>query len=192
MKPNTLYTQRLILRKISLDDKNEVFRLFSDEKNNLFTDNDIHKSIDESVRYIRNLQTKKQKPAKIVKAVCLKENNVLIGVISLYNIDYKHSFTTFGCVLMPEFQKKGIIPEGLIAVFDFAFNTLNMRRIEAQVYTENFISIKMFDKLNLIREGKLRQNFLIAGKFCDSYMYSILKEEFTGYFIIDNKINSSI
>ena len=179
MYSSTLKTSRLILREILQEDKNEVFRLLSDEKNNLFTDNNIHRNFEDSIEYIKNCKHDFNKPAKINRAVCLKEDNKLIGLISLYNIDYKHSFATFGCVLMPEFQKQGITPEGLIAVFYSAFNELNMNRIEAQVYTENLISIKMFEKLKLTKEGRLRQNFLIAGKFCDSYMYSILKEEFS-------------
>ncbi len=175
-KLQILKTERLILREISIEDKNEIFNIFSDKNILKYTDNEIHKDINDSISLIEKYKRELKNGESYRWAVCLKTDGKLIGTVSLYHIDYKHKFATIGSILLSEFQRKGIIPEAQKATFDFAFNILKLNRLEGQVYTENFPSIKKLEKLGFEREGKLRQNFVINKKFCDSYMYSLLKK----------------
>lgn len=69
---------------------------------------------------------------------------------------------------------KGYIQEAGEALIDYGFNTLKLRRIEAEIDPDNSASAKALDKLGFIREGLLRQRWQINGVISDSALYGRL------------------
>jgi len=110
--------------------------------------------------------------------VCIKKRNKIVGVISLYNLDEKHKFVSNGSIIKPDFQNNGLMTEALNAVSNFAFKKLDINRIEAQTFVDNAKSVKYLTKAGFKLEGRLRQNFMIEKSLRDSYIYSLLKQDF--------------
>ena len=92
-------------------------------------------------------------------------------------MNLKHSFAFISCILTAEFQGQGIMKQAISKIIDFGFNILNLNRVEAQIFEKNYPSIALFEKANFKLEGKLRQNFLIDGKFENSVVFGIVKED---------------
>ena len=67
--------------------------------------------------------------------------------------------------------------QALEAVIDFAFNTLELHRIEADVDTENAGSLGILEKLGFKREGLFRERWFVYGERQDSVMFGLLKHE---------------
>ena len=64
-----------------------------------------------------------------------------------------------------------------VAVIDFAFNTLNLHRIEADVDTENAGSLALLEKLGFQREGLFRERWFVYGKWQDSVMLGLINRQ---------------
>ena len=72
---------------------------------------------------------------------------------------------------------RGIATEALRAVIDFLFAQVNFHRVAAVHDPNNPASGRVMQKAGMTREGMLRQSALIKGRFVDSVVYSILRDE---------------
>ncbi len=150
-----IQTKRLILKEIEIKDAEQIYKLFSDKDLLKFTDNDIHKTIDDTKKLIKKYQKEFESEKSARWAICLKKKNEIIGVLSIYHIDKKHKFATIGSLLDKNYQKNGFMSEARLATIDYAFNFLKLNRLEAQVFVKNIPSIKMLEKLGFQKEGRL-------------------------------------
>jgi len=171
-------TERLALKHITQYDSQGIFQLYSQAENIKFSDNDILSTEKEAKELICNLQKEFEKKNSIHWKISLKNCTEIIGVVSLYHIDWKHKFASTSSILKPSYRRKGIISEAQSAIFCYAFKALDLNRIEVQLFVENHASIAKNEKLGFVKEGRLRQNFMINNKLEDSYIYSLLKEDF--------------
>ena len=64
--------------------------------------------------------------------------------------------------------------QALDAVIDFAFTTLKLHRLEADVDPDNAGSLGVLEKLGFEREGLFRDRWLLYGKWVDSVMLGLL------------------
>ena len=81
-------------------------------------------------------------------------------------------------IIKKDFQGKGYGKESLRAAMDFAFNKMNLHRLEAEVYEFNHVSIKLMESLGFKKEGVLREAQFSNGKYWDIIRYGILRNEF--------------
>jgi RimJ/RimL family protein N-acetyltransferase len=65
----------------------------------------------------------------------------------------------------------------LVAIIDFSFNMLNLHRIQAGCAVDNIGSIKVLEKVGMIREGRGRQILPLKSGWSDNFEYSILETD---------------
>ena len=147
-----LKTQRLHLRQLKKEDANEIFILRSDESVNKFLDRQKAKTIEDALQHIDKINTGIKNNENIQWAITLKDNPVLIGTISLWNIVKEKDCAEIGYELLPQFQGKGIMQEALSKVLVYVFENLNFKTIEAWLRADNLRSIKLLEKNNFRRD----------------------------------------
>jgi len=86
-----------------------------------------------------------------------------------------------GYSLHPDSWGQGLMTEAVMALVGYGFGVLRLHRIWADVDPENIGSWRVLEKIGMRREGQLRENALIGGEWCDSYIYAMLDREWTGY-----------
>lgn len=86
-------------------------------------------------------------------------------------------FASIGYVLRRDHWGRGLVTEAAGLVVGFGFRTLGLHRIFAQCDVENVGSYRVMEKIGMRREGLLRENLKIAGRYRDSYIYAILEQE---------------
>lgn len=169
-------TDRLIIRKFSENDGDDLYEYFSNPKVlefepfKPFTKDEAHD------------EAKRRSGDEKFLAVCLKSGK-LIG--NLYFA--KGDFETWevGYVFNEKYWGNGYASESLLALIKYAFLSLNARRIIAQCDPKNMPSWKLLETVGMRREGHLLQNifFFTDEKgnpiWKDTYEYGILKSEFT-------------
>lgn len=103
----------------------------------------------------------------------------LIGIISLSKIDYFMGKATIGYWLGEEYWGKGIMSKAVKRVIEFAFNDLNLNRIEIEAVVENIGSNKVIQKNGFVFECVQKQAMRskATGKLHDGNTYSLLKED---------------
>jgi len=76
-----------------------------------------------------------------------------------------------------DFWGQGYATESTRAMVDFGFWELKLHRIFATCRPENAGSWRVLEKLGMQREGLLRENTYIHGKWCDSFLYAMLADD---------------
>ncbi len=171
-------SNNLFLKPLSKENATDLFALYTDKEVQRYTDVDLFKNLGEAQKFISQYSKIAEKAEFLFLGIFSRATKDFLGTIRLYHIDYKHRFASIGFQLAKDYWGRGQMHESLQAFLKFAFNELGMHRIEAQTFVENERGIKVLERLKFVREGRLRENFLIEGKFEDSYLYSILKTEF--------------
>ena len=74
---------------------------------------------------------------------------------------------------------KGLGTDAARLVVDYAFEELNLNRVELTTDEENTRAIRCYEKVGFVREGLLRQHRLIDAVFGNTVIMGILRDEWT-------------
>ena len=106
-------------------------------------------------------------------------SNTLIGQISLYAIKRLPFSSCFiGYALDEQSVGRGITSEAVQLMVQFAFEHLQINRVEAYVSPQNTASIRVLEKTGFLREGLLKELLYINGYWEDHYLYAITKAKY--------------
>ncbi|MBM6497960.1 GNAT family N-acetyltransferase [Flavobacterium macrobrachii] len=178
LEPEIIETQRLKLTGYSSQDMTFIFENFSrDEIKKILghrTDEDYHI---EEYKYKNGYASYNRD--FILFLLTEKTTKSIIGRCGLHNWNKEHQRAEIGYTISDEnFKRKGLMTEAVSSIIDYGFNELKLHRIEALVGSYNIPSLKIIENNFFIKEGLLRQHYLIAGKFVDSVVYSLLHNEY--------------
>lgn len=101
-------------------------------------------------------------------------NNIFVGVISIKDINYSNKKAEIGYWLEEKSNGNGIMTKSCKAILDYCFNELKLNRVQILVATENYQSQAIPEKLNFEKEGTLKDNECLYGKYIDNYTYCML------------------
>ncbi len=108
-----------------------------------------------------------------------KKNHSFAGSTRFYDVQLANQtlqlgFTWYG----KKYQKTGLNQNCKFLLLEFAFEKMDMERVEFRADYENKNSIEAMKKIGCIEEGVLRKNFVKPnGERRDSIVLSILKQE---------------
>ncbi|WP_316737976.1 GNAT family N-acetyltransferase [Pedobacter aquatilis] len=150
-----LITNRLRLRQFEDSDLKNVYKGLS----NPFVIKYYgvnYQTLNETQEQLKWFKTIQVEGTGIWWAISNIENGDFMGAVGFNNFNYLHKKVEIGFWLLPEYWKKGIINEAVTAICAYAFNSLNINRIEAFVESENADSKKALLKLAFEFEGTMR------------------------------------
>lgn len=106
-----------------------------------------------------------------------KENEEYIGQIDLI-INWINRVGTLGIVIgNTEKLGKGYGTEAIKLIQEFAFNRLNLHKLDLEVRDYNKRAINCYKKCGFKEEGRKRENYFVDGKYTDTVIMGILKRE---------------
>lgn len=170
----TLYTKRLLLRKIVPDDAPELFFMRTDERVMKYIERPRPTSIDDTYKFINIIDEAEKKNDIITWGIALKDEPKLIGTVCYINLKKEHDRAELGYALHPDHWKTGIMHEVLRAVIDYGFTIMKLHSIEANINPDNIASQKLLEKNGFVKEAHFKENFYWEGKFLDSAVYTLL------------------
>jgi ribosomal-protein-alanine N-acetyltransferase len=107
-----------------------------------------------------------------------KETNLPIGECGFHTWNKTHRRTeVFYQLRKDEHKRKGLMTEALQAVLQYGYTILHLHRIQALVDPNNEASVKLLQHYGFIKEGTMRQDYVVNGINEDSDCYSLLKHE---------------
>ena len=173
-------TKRLILRKPNIKDANDIFEGISeyDVAKRLFSVSWPYSKKDALIWIKRSIKSwdKKEKYHFLIE---LKSEKKVIGCMSLVEINNWNGTAKTGSWINKKYWRNGYITEAKIAVIDFAFNRLKLRRLESPVFSDNkasnAVQIKMGYKLEGVKRKAVKGK--TTGKIYDENIYGLLKED---------------
>ena len=176
----TLETERLILRKMVLNDAEAVFAYASNSEVSRYTLWETHRSIEDSRAFLEFATQKYENGGEPDWGIVYRGNGCLVGACGLVNWEAEHARAEVGFVLSREYWGLGLMSEAVRAMLRFGFERMNLNRIEARCIAENAASARVMEKAGMVYEGTLRQREYIKGAYRDIKLYAILKKGFSG------------
>ena len=133
--------------------------------------------------FITYAKSKEENTKDLMLAIVLKENNKVIGGISIHDINKKDGTCTGGIWLNEKYQNNGYGTEAFSARAKYCFEILGLRRLESGYFSDNKKSKKMQEKIGYKYEGKRRKKYLClaTNEYNDECIMSLFEEEFIEY-----------
>ena len=130
-------TDRLTLRFLEVHDWEAILFLRSDEIVNALIERPLTYTKEEAIAFIDKIQKGSKKKDHYYWPIALKQNNIMIGSICLWNFSEDRKIAEVGYDLRPDYHKKGIMNEAMISVLKFGFHNLELEEIEAYTHKDN-------------------------------------------------------
>lgn len=108
--------------------------------------------------------------------ICTLEDTV-IGLIDLFDFDPKNLRAGLGIVIKDrDNRNQGIGNEAIEILIEYAFSTLNLHQIFANVTEDNQGSIHLFEKVGFVKVGTKKDWILINGKYKNEILFQKIKK----------------
>jgi [ribosomal protein S5]-alanine N-acetyltransferase len=110
-------------------------------------------------------------------AIVQKRSDELVGTITL-RVDKDNLKGELGYWIGRPFWGKGFATEAVKSMMLFGFEALELNKIWASALSKNIGSTTVLQKAGMVKEGVLKQERLILGKFEDIEIFGIVKSDF--------------
>lgn len=177
-----LKTPRLLLRQLTIEDKDRLLHLHSDERVRTFIDRPKAKSIEDALKFIKKINDGIVENKWIYWAITEVENTQLIGTICLWNfpddvskiknpIEFKGEI---GYELLPGSQGKGIMQEAVEHIIRFAFITLKLKSLEAYTNAKNTKSINLLKRNGFNKKDTIEVKYVHKNEIAQMYIFRLI------------------
>jgi ribosomal-protein-alanine N-acetyltransferase len=170
-------TKNLLLRRMHSADAGELFKILADTKVTEYYDDDAFTDSAKASAQIEAWENGYINRRCIRWGITRRDEGKIIGSCGFYGIHSWNQRASFGYELAREYWRRGIMTEALSGMFEYGFNAMELNRLDAVVMPGNTASIKMLEKLDFRKEGRLEEYEKWGGKgFVDLYMFAMLRK----------------
>ena len=141
-------TERLLLREITLNDKEEMFQLYSNPDVLKYTGEAPVASIEAMEEAIKTRMNNYKKCGYGRWATILKSGNEFVGWAGLAYLP-EFDEIDIGYRFFPQYWGLGIATEASETILEYGFNHLGLKKIVAIAMEENRASIRVMEKIGM-------------------------------------------
>lgn len=176
----TIETERLLLRKFVMDDAQNMFdNWVNDAKVTRYLQWKPHGDIQVTKNILNSWIDSYEKLDTYNWAIVFRENEQVIGSISVVGMSEIHEWFEIGYCLSNDYWNNGIMTEALKAVIKYCFENVGLNRVQSLHHIENPVSGKVMLKAGMKHEGRLKQYHLNnQGTFADCDFYGIVRSDY--------------
>lgn len=114
---------------------------------------------------------------KQLRLVISNYENKPLGMIDLFDFDFKNKRAGIGILIKDEKDRKnGIGNEALALLINYCFTHLNLHQLFCNISEENEASIKLFKKQGFCEVGLKKDWSLVNGAYKNEYLYQLIKQ----------------
>lgn len=176
----TLGTARLVLRALAPSDVPALFAIFGDPAVCRYWSRpplpDLHAATHLQAEIARHFVAR----TLFQWGIAERATGAIVGTCTLAALSPEHRRAELGFALGQSVWGRGYIAEALPALIGFAFEILDLHRLEADVDPRNERSIRALERVGFAREGYLRERYLLPDEVQDAIVYGLLRREWTG------------
>lgn len=124
--------------------------------------------------YVNNIRDKNNQ-----RFIIETPENKAVGLATLVDIDWKNRKASHGIKLaITKNRTKGIGTDTVMALMRYAFEELQLNRLDGSWFEDNIPSQRLYKKCGWKEEGKYRKYIYKNGKYHDLVIVGILREEY--------------
>jgi ribosomal-protein-alanine N-acetyltransferase len=173
----TLHTARLRLRPFTSADAAALFALHSNGYVLRYWDSPPWTDPARAERFLATCREMEEDGTGARLAMDRVSDGAFLGWCGLtrWNVDYRSA--SMGYCLDEAAWGHGYATEGASALLHWAFDTVDLNRVQAEADTRNAASARVLEKLGFVLEGTLREDCVVDGVVSDSWVYGLLRRE---------------
>ncbi|MEU8227779.1 GNAT family protein [Kribbella sp. NPDC048915] len=171
----TLRTDRLRLRPFAEADGDDLYAMHSDTFVMRYWDAPPWAGPERVERFLAGCRQMAEEGTGARLAV--ERDGAFLGWCSLTQWNPAYRSASLGYCYNEKAWGHGYATEAARAVLTWAFDTLDLNRVQAEADTRNIASARVLEKLGFQREGTLREDCVVNGDVSDSWVYGLLRRE---------------
>ncbi len=177
LEPITIETPRLRLRPLIEDDAPALFAIFSDREMMCFWSTAPWTDPSEGLRMVERDRESLREGTAIRFGIEDRETATLIGTCAFHNCHHANRRAEVGYALDRAVRGRGLMHEALTALLSYGFTTIELHRVEADIDPRNLASARSLERLGFVREGLLRERWIVNGEISDTALYGLLRSD---------------
>ncbi|MFA6135865.1 MAG: GNAT family protein [Candidatus Paceibacterota bacterium] len=172
----SLVGKKVILRPPNVETDVELFyRWINDPEVRCFLAVVLPVTIMEERKWVEGIGKNDE---NIIFVIETKEDGIPIGTMGLHRINWVFRTATTGALIgEKEYWGKGFGTDAKMTLLDYAFNTLNLRKICSSAFSYNGRSIGHNLKCGYQLEGVRKRQFFRKGRYWDQVLLAVFKRD---------------
>lgn len=176
----SLFAARVVLRPLEDRDAPQLVAIFSDRDVMRYWSTPAWTDPAEAARLLDSIRRCFAERSLFQWGVARRSDDLVIGTCTLCHLDRQNRRAEIGFALRRDCWGAGYMSEALGRLLRYAFETLALHRLEADVDPRNAGSIRLLERLGFVREGLLRERWLVNGEVNDTVFFGLLRSEWRG------------
>ncbi|WP_088285329.1 GNAT family N-acetyltransferase [Ideonella sp. A 288] len=172
-----LATARLLLRPLRDGDAPGLWAIFSDARVMRYWSTPPWTTVEPAHEMIARDQAAMANGEHLRLGIERVDDGALIGTCTLFNLVAPCRRAEVGYVLGSAAWGQGCMHEALTALLDHGFTSMHLNRVEADVDPRNTASARTLERLGFLREGHLRERWIVGDEVSDSALYGLLHSD---------------
>ncbi|MCL5094084.1 MAG: GNAT family N-acetyltransferase [Patescibacteria group bacterium] len=171
-----LEDERIYLRPLEMTDLDLCVKWFNDREVTKYLCQTLPMTRLAEEKWLKETMEKKE---DFVLVIALKENDRSIGTIGLHDFKNIHRHGELGIAIgEKDCWSQGYGAEAIKILLDYAFNSLNLHKVNLGVIQPNARAFRCYSKCGFIKEGEQREELWIDGEYINKITMSILRSEY--------------
>jgi [ribosomal protein S5]-alanine N-acetyltransferase len=172
-----LQTARLLLRPLRHDDAAALYAIHADPAVMRYWSTPPWTGLDEAQRMIEGDIAAMATGRNIRLGLQRRDDGALVGHCTLFKLEPACRRAEVGYALARAAWGQGLMQEALTALLDHGFGALALNRVEADIDPRNAPSGRILERLGFVREGLMRERWIVAGETSDTAFYGLLRRD---------------
>lgn len=173
-----IFGERVRLRAIERSDLPNFIRWFNDPEVRQYLLRYEPVSTEDEERWFEDIQKRENDRVYAIEAL-IREEWIHIGTIGLHGIRWKDRCAALGIAIGEKaYWNQGYGTDAIRALLRFAFEEMNLHRVELEVLDFNLRARRCYEKVGFRYEGARRQACFKGGAYHDLLIMGILRDEF--------------
>lgn len=173
----TLETPRLRLRPFADTDADAIYALQSNPRVLRYWDSPPWTDRARAQAFLAACRQMAEDGSGVRWAIETRGDRAFLGWCAMFRWNPVYRSLGIGYCLDEPAWGRGHATEAVRALLQWAYDTLDLNRVEAELDTRNAASARVLEKLGFEREGLRREDCVVAGEVSDSWIYGLLRRD---------------
>ena len=172
-----LSSSRIALRWLRDGDAEAIFTIFRDPAVMRYWSSASLTEMADAAELIREVHEMFRSRTLFQWGVATRSEDAVIGTSTLFHLDPIHRRAEIGFALGSRHWGQGLATEAVELLIGFAFEALELHRLEADVDPRNERSLRLLERQGFVREGLLRERYHAESEVQDTVFLGLLRRE---------------
>ena len=168
---HSLEGEKTYFKALSVEDVQEIHNYASDKEVSRFIGWNLMNTLQETHEHIESMLKRESAGTHLFASIVLKSTHEIIGTAMIFNFDKEANKAEIGYVFHRDHWGKGYGTEIVALMTDFAFESLHLHKLYANVVNANIGSARILEKNQYELEGRLKDNYFIEDKYYDALLF---------------------